>query len=163
MPLQYQQQKEWSNGITDDRFLGRWYCGDAEGVNLRRQSRGVFLSNNTRETGIYDTSFMGAGSAYRQYGMWEFKSGGTNDILYALYDDGAIDTTTGTFFTYAGAFAGGRNITKVVSAGVNYWVLARSQGTNGVRRWNDDSSSIWTAAATVSLSNNTSDYRPILV
>ncbi len=51
----------------------------------------------------------------------------------------------------------------MLSDGVNYGVLVRSQGTNGIWRRNDDSSSVGTATAYMSLSDNTSDYRPILV
>lgn len=57
MTLTYQQQKDFSRGITDDRFLWQWYVSDAEGVNIRKQSRGVFLSNNTASTDVAITTW----------------------------------------------------------------------------------------------------------
>lgn len=108
-----QEVQSYVNWITDDRYLGDGFCGDAEGVDIRYLSRGVRLANNTRETGIFDTSWMWAGSAYRIYAMLDFYNGSATSKVYWLYPTGIIDTTNWNTFSYSGGLTGARNFVRV--------------------------------------------------
>lgn len=148
--LLFQQTKDLTRWITDDRFLGQWYLSDAEGVNIRRASRGVVLANNTR------TSYTQLDTWDNQiYAFFEGRFAFDDYRTIAVWTNKIYDTTTATTFTGPTNM---RNGWIVKSAGVNYGVIF-TQGL--VRRWDNDSSTPASAASLFSLSS-TSDYRPFL-
>lgn len=159
MPLAYQQQKDWSKWITDDRFLGNGFVSDAEGVNIRKSSRGVILSNNKMES-VLDTSFLWVWSTYRLYSICEFKWGTTEYSVKWLYSSGVFDMSW-SYSEYSWTLSWARNMIWVRSAWVNYWVIVTSNWQ--LWRWNDDTQPIWLASNYLPIDSNVSDYRPILL
>lgn len=162
MPLQYQQQKTWFNGITDDKFLWNWYVTDAEWVNIR-SSRGVTLSNSKYSTVVSDVSWsLSSNSIYRVHTIlnatkttWPIQK-----EIYGIYGTWVINTSDSSIFNPVGLSAA-VNATLIKSWWVNYWVVARSGNTWAIWRRDDDTQSITNMASYMNLSY-TSEYRPLL-
>lgn len=152
--LLYQQTRDFTRWITDDRFLGQWYVADAEGVNIRKSSRWVVLSNNTR------TSTTQLTTGYNQiYAFLEWRVGAGDYDTLAVLPDKIYNTTDLSFYNpVSGANNSQRNGWVILSAGVNYGIIL-TQGY--VRRRNNDSSNPSTATSQVTLTG-VSEYRPYL-
>lgn len=159
MALAYQQQKDFTKWITDDRFLGSGFVADAEWVNIRKSSRGVVLSNNNIEE-VLDTSFLWVWSTYRLYSICEFKWWTSEYSVKALYASGVFDMSW-SYSEYSWTLLGARNMFNVVSAWVNYWVIVTS--TWQLWRRNDDTQPVWLASNYLTIDTKSSDYRPILI
>ena len=159
MALAYQQQKDFTKWITDDRFLGSGFVADAEWVNIRKSSRGVILSNNNLEE-VLDSSFLWVWSTYRLYSICEFKWWTSEYSVKALYASGVFDMSW-SYSEYSWTLLGARNMFNVVSARVNYWVIVTS--TWQLWRRNDDTQSVWLASNYLTIDTKASDYRPILI
>jgi len=152
--LMYQQTKDFTRWITDDRFLGQWYVSDAEGVNIRKSSRGVVLNNNTRTSSTQLDTWYNQIYAFIDWRIWP----GVYHTL-AICNTKVWDTVYWTLYTViTGANNAMRNAWIVKSAGVNYAAVITQWY---VWRRDNDTSEPWSATNVVTLSW-LSEYRPLL-
>lgn len=150
MKLAYQQTSDFTRWISDDRFLGQWYVADAEGVNIRN-AVWVTLSNNNKTL-----STVASPDWYIIAFMTDVNNGIDSNNTYWICQGKVFDVDSGSW--WLNTLSAARNATFITNGTTTYWAIIT---TTDIRRWNNTTSPITTAASYLATLTDTSDYRAI--